>query len=113
LGHWERGLETLSPGKRSIISPYRKVILEFSSVLKSFFRTSAEDCQKGGELSGDDDERCLVWKNLCSLPALLHCHLQAVENRVFITRAANTGITGFIDPRGKILNKERSLQRRQ
>jgi apolipoprotein N-acyltransferase len=32
---------------------------------------------------------------------------RAVENRVFVARAANTGITGFIDPKGKIVQQGR------
>ncbi|MCX5703726.1 MAG: apolipoprotein N-acyltransferase [Candidatus Omnitrophica bacterium] len=48
-----------------------------------------------------------AWYKKTSAP---YQHLQAsvfraVENRVFLVRSANTGVSGFIDPKGRIISK--------
>jgi apolipoprotein N-acyltransferase len=37
--------------------------------------------------------------------------LRAAENRVWIARAANTGISAFIDPRGRVQERTRIFER--
>ena len=47
-------------------------------------------------------QRCLVWRYAWSIPAFRQAQVRSVENGVPLLRAANTGISGVIDARGRV-----------
>lgn len=49
----------------------------------------------------------------CPFQHLQASVFRAVENRTFLIRAANTGVSGFIDPRGKIIGRVRDQQAKE
>jgi apolipoprotein N-acyltransferase len=55
-----------------------------------------------------------AWFGETSAPRqhLAHLVMRAIENRVGVARAANTGISGFVDPLGRIYDRTRLGERR-
>jgi apolipoprotein N-acyltransferase len=55
-----------------------------------------------------------AWFGESSAPRqhLAHLVMRAIENRVGVARAANTGISGFVDPLGRIYDRTRLGERR-
>ena len=96
--------EDLSPGKGSNLmeTEYGKIasVICFDSIYEELARSSVKD---GAEViviptndSWFEDSAALSMHNAQAI-------LRAVENRRFVVRAANTGISSFISPTGEVL----------
>ena len=103
---WFSGIEYFGGfGRGELVSPYA---LPFGKVgvlicYESIFPVHSRHFRRGGadlliNITND------AWFGRSTAPWQHHAHLvlRAIENRVGVIRAANTGISGYIDPLGRV-----------
>jgi apolipoprotein N-acyltransferase len=78
------------------------VLICFEAILKPISR---EFIQKGAEFLVNITNDAWFGDTSCPEQHLMLSTLRAVENRVWLVRAANTGISAFVDPVGRILHR--------
>ena len=96
----EYGAVRLSFGKVGVLICYESI----------FPQRSREFATQGASTHRQHHQRRVVRRNIAPYQHEAHMALRAIENRVAIVRAANTGISGYIDPLGR--NPGRDAARR-
>jgi apolipoprotein N-acyltransferase len=93
---------TLGPGRFGVIICYESAFEDLSR------RARALGADYVANITND------AWFGETAAPRqhLAHLVMRAIENRVGIARAANTGISGFVDPLGRIYDRTRLGEQR-
>jgi apolipoprotein N-acyltransferase len=106
---WFGGFERGGPGSVYDVGPGRfGVIICYESAFENLSREyRAQGADYIANITND------AWFGETSAPRqhLAHLVMRAIENRVGVARAANTGITGFVDPLGRITDRTRLGER--
>jgi len=106
LGSLGEGIGNFKPGKRifNFSLPQGKfgVLICFEIIFPNLCRRFVKE---GGDFLVTITNDAWFGRTSAPYQHLSMATLRATENRVFIVRAANTGISGFIDPKGKIVKQ--------
>ena len=101
----------LHAGRATRAAAGRRSAGEHGDLLRGRLRQPDPPLRARRERAADDDyQRCLVWMVVGRYQHWDQAAMRAIENGRYLARAANTGVSGFVDPYGRVLQKSKLFE---
>ncbi len=110
VGEFNSSTSELSEGTEPVVIDTNHGTISPLVCFDSIFQQFARDgVNKGSEFIAVVTNDSWFNDSIGIYTHLRHAQLRAIENRRYVLRAANTGVSAFIDERGRVINKTEPL----